>query len=40
MRNKETVGIPTVSLWCHSFQGEDAERLPLGTPGQTEDAYE
>ena len=40
MRNKETVGIPTVSLCCHSFQGEDAERLPLGNPGQTEDAYE
>ena len=29
-----------VSISLHSFEGEDAEGLPLGTPGQTEDAYE
>ena len=29
-----------VSISLHSFEGEDAAGLPLGTPGQTEDAYE
>ena len=28
-----------VSISLHSFEGEDADGLPLGTPGQTEDAY-
>jgi len=29
-----------VSISLHSFEGEDAAGLPLGTPGQTEDAYQ